>query len=95
MAVLVGLLQVELGIPGNRSLKGKRRVLNSIKERVRAQFNVSIAEVDLNDTWDAALLAVSCAANEAQIIHQRLTKVVRAIERSRDIVLVDYAIEIL
>ena len=59
MAVLVGLLQIELCIPGNRSLKGKRRVLNSVKERIRSQFNVSIAEVGLNDVWDAALLGVS------------------------------------
>ena len=95
MAVLVGLMQVELGIPGNRSLKGKRRVLNSIKSRVRSQFNVSIAEVDLNDVWDAALLGVSCVANQVQIIHQTLSKVVTAIERIREITLVDYAIEIL
>jgi len=95
MAVLVGLLQIELGIAGNRSLKGKRRVLNSVKERVRSQFNVSIAEVELNDVWDAALLAVSCVANEAQLIHQTLSKVVASVERVRDITLVDYAIEIL
>ena len=95
MAVVVGLLQVELGIPGNRSLKGKRRVLNSVKERVRSQFNVSIAEVELNDVWDAALLGVSCVANQSQPVHQTLSKVVSAMERCRDVTLVDYAIEIL
>ncbi len=95
MAVVVGLLQVELGIPGNRSLKGKRRVLNSVKERVRSQFNVSIAEVELNDVWDAALLGVSCVANQSQPVHQTLSKVVSTMERCRDVTLVDYAIEIL
>ena len=95
MAVLVGLLQIELCIPGNRSLKGKRRVLNSVKERIRSQFNVSIAEVGLNDVWAAALLGVSCVANQAQLIHQILSKVVAAVERVRDITLVDYAIDIL
>jgi uncharacterized protein YlxP (DUF503 family) len=94
MATLVGLLQIELRIPGNRSLKGKRRVLKSIKDRVRSRFNVSVAEVDLNDVWDAALLAVTCAANESPIIHQVLSKVVDAIERNHDVVVVDYAIEI-
>ena len=95
MAVLVGLLQIELGIPGNRSLKGKRRVLKSLKERIRSKFNVSIAEVELNDVWDAAVLAVSCVANQSQLIHQTLSKVVAAVERVHDITLVDYAIEIL
>jgi len=95
MAVIVGLLQIELGLPGNRSLKGKRRVLNSLKERVRSQFNVSIAEIDLNDVWDAALLGISCVANHAQHVHQTLSKVVATVERFREITLVDYAIEIL
>lgn len=94
MATLVGLLQIELSIPYNRSLKGKRRVLKSIKARVRSRFNVSVAEVDLNDVWDAAILAVTCAANQSSIIHQVLSKVVDAIERTHDVVVVDYAIEI-
>lgn len=94
MATLVGLLQIELGIPGNRSLKGKRRVLNSMKDRLRSKFNVSVAEVDMNDVWDGALLAVTCAANRSPVIHQVLSKVVDAVDHNHEVVVVDYAIEI-
>ncbi|MCD6288627.1 MAG: DUF503 domain-containing protein [Candidatus Hydrogenedentes bacterium] len=95
MATLIGLLQIELAIPGNRSLKDKRRVIASIKGRIRSKFNVSVAEVDLNDVWDAALLAVTCVANESAVIHQMLSKVVDTIESHHEVAIVDYVIEIL
>ena len=95
MATLIGLLQIELAIPGNRSLKDKRRVITSIKGRIRSKFNVSVAEVDLNDVWDAALLAVTCVANESAVIHQMLSKVVDTIENHHEVAIVDYVIEIL
>ena len=49
--MVIGTCTIELHIPGNGSLKGKRRVIKSIIARVHSEFNVSIAEVDNQDLW--------------------------------------------
>ena len=49
--MVIGTCTIELHIPGNGSLKGKRRVIKSIIARVHNEFNVSIAEVDNQDLW--------------------------------------------
>lgn len=62
--MVVGLCTVELFIAESRSLKDKRQVLHSLKDRLRGKFNVSIAEVDAQDLWQKAVLAMACVANE-------------------------------
>ena len=59
----VGVLQFTLTIPHAASLKDKRRVVKSIKDRTRRKFNVSIAEVDDLDEWTVGTLAVVMASN--------------------------------
>ena len=49
----VGVCRIDLELPGSRSLKDKRRAVRSIVDRVRSRFNVAIAEVDRNDSWQA------------------------------------------
>jgi uncharacterized protein YlxP (DUF503 family) len=88
--VVVGLLQVELTIPSADSLKAKRMVLRSLKDRIRKNFNVSIAEVDDNDQWQSAVLAVALVSNDKRFANQVLSKVVDFIESSRDLVVDDY-----
>ncbi len=88
--MVVGLLQVELTIPSADSLKAKRIVLRSVKDRIRKNFNVSIAEVDDNDRWQSAVLAVALVSNDKRFANQVLSKVVDFIESSRDLVVDDY-----
>ena len=88
--MVVGLLQVELTIPSADSLKAKRMVLRSLKDRIRKNFNVSIAEVDDNDLWQSAVLAVALVSNDKRFANQVLSKVVDFIESSRDLVVDDY-----
>ena len=57
--MIVGIRAWELSLPGCHSLKDKRRVIKSLKDRLHARFNVSAAEVDHQDTWQRAALAVS------------------------------------
>jgi uncharacterized protein YlxP (DUF503 family) len=90
LIVVVGLLQVELTIPSADSLKAKRMVLRSIKDRIRKNFNVSIAEVEDNDQWQSAVLAVALVSNDKRFANQVLSKVVDFIESSRDLVVDDY-----
>lgn len=93
--MIIGTCQVDLLIPENRSLKGKRRVLKSIKDRVRSRFNVSIAEVDHHEEWQRATLGIACVSNDIRLVDSVLNKVVNLIETSSDATLMDYQIEIL
>ena len=92
----VGVATIELHIPGNGSLKGKRAVIRPIISRLRNQCNVSVAEVDAQDMYQRAVLAVSCVSADAGYAHALLMKVVEAVENMRhDAEVVDYTIELL
>jgi len=92
----VGVCTIYLRIPANHSLKGKRRVLKSLIARVRRDFNVSIAEVDQQDAWQAATLSVACVSADSAYAHGLLTKVVESISAYRlDAEILDFEIEIL
>lgn len=92
----VGVLKVTLRIPGNQSLKGKRQVVRSLVDRVRGRFNVAIAEVDDQDLWQTACLAVSCVGSDAATVNQVLSRVARFISLNPgDSEVLDYEMEIL
>ena len=88
--MVVGILQLELTIPSANSLKDKRQVLRSVKDRLRRSFNVSVAEVGDNDQWRSAVLAVVVASNDRGFANKVLSKIVDVVSDSRDIVLEDY-----
>jgi hypothetical protein len=78
--LVVGVLELTLYLPENHSLKGKRAVLRSIKSRVQAKFNVSIAEVDEQDTWQTIVLGVAQIGNERDHVDRCLRSVSEFIE---------------
>jgi uncharacterized protein len=88
--MVAGVLQIELTIPAADSSKAKRMVIKSLKDRIRRNFNVSVAEVDDNDRWQSAVLAVVVASNERRFANQVLSKVVDFITESRGLVVEDY-----
>lgn len=91
----VGLLTLHLQMPGNHSLKDKRRILQSLMARLRRDFNVSVAEIKENDRWQSAILGIACVANDADYAQGVLLNVVKSVEnRPRDAQVVDYQIEL-
>ncbi|MBI2902951.1 MAG: DUF503 domain-containing protein [Candidatus Methylomirabilis oxyfera] len=90
----VGTCRLELHISGNSSLKGKRRVVKSIKDRVQGRFNVSIAEVDRLDDWQRATLGIACVSNDPRFVDEILSKVVNLIEADADARIIDYEIDL-
>ena len=93
--MVVGICTIELELPGNTSLKGKRAVLKSVMARVRNEFNVSIAEVGDNDRWQSAVLGVATVSNAPAYAEGLLNRVVQWIEGNRlDVTLVDYDMEL-
>jgi uncharacterized protein len=92
----VGVCTIELRLPGNDSLKGKRRILKSIIRRIGQEFNVSIAEVEAQDIWQRAVLGVSGVSSSAEYVHGQMERVVDWIEAHRpDVEILEYHIELL
>src|SRR6266849_1625608 len=71
-SMVVGVLQLTLFLPENHSLKGKRQVLRSIKDRVRNKFNVSIAESDGHDFWQRAELGICQVGSDRAFVDSAL-----------------------
>ena len=92
----VGLLTIELYVPGITSLKEKRGVVKPLIARLRKEFNVSVAEIDDNDQLGHAVLGVACVSPSADYAHGLLTRVAESVAEWRlDAELVDYRIELL
>ena len=93
--MVIGVCTVFLRIPANQSLKGKRQVLQAIIGRVRRDFNVSVAEVDRQECWQAATLGIACVSNDSAYAHGLLARVVEAISAYRvDAEVIDFSVEI-
>jgi hypothetical protein len=73
--VVVGVLRLVLYLPENHSLKGKRSVLRSIKQRVANKFNVSIAECEDHDSWQRVTLGIAQVGNERDHVDRSLREV--------------------
>ncbi|VAX22404.1 hypothetical protein MNBD_NITROSPINAE01-515 [hydrothermal vent metagenome] len=80
--MVVGILTVKLGIPGARSLKEKRKVVRSVKDRVKAKFNASIAEVANHDLHQTATLGVSVVSADAPHADSQLQKILSLINET-------------
>ena len=94
-AARVALGMMELHLPDVDSLKGKRHVLKGLKERVRARFEVSVAEVDHQDTWQRATLALAYVSNDARHANEVVSKAMDCIEDHVEGMVPDTTVEIL
>lgn len=93
--MVVGILQVELEIDGCESLKEKRRVIASVKDRLHHEHQVSVAEVAQHDNREVAVLGIAMASSDARYCQSVLDSIVHKLGRHRDCVLGDYRTEIL
>ena len=91
--MVIGVCKVMLSIDGAFSLKEKRHIIKSLVERLKARFNASVAEVDLNDKWKNAAIGISCVSNEAGHADSMMANMVNFIENDGRAVLVDYSTE--
>lgn len=93
--MIVGSLLLQLRLPGNQSLKGKRQVVKSLIARLHNRYNVAAAEVDDNDRWQVASIGVVCVSNNAAHANEILENVVAFVESDRlDLEVIDYSIEV-
>ncbi len=92
---VIALCTIDLIIHDSNSLKRKRRVLKSIRDRLRQKFNVSVAELDYQDLWQRALLGVASVGNDRAFLHRVLEQAVAMVEGMHLAEVVDYQIEML
>lgn len=78
--MFVGVARVTLQIPDSGSLKSKRQILRRVTDRVKARFNVSVAEVDDNDLWQKATLALAVVGNDQRHVNEQLDKILHHVE---------------
>ena len=89
----IGLLHMEFSIPGSRSLKEKRRAMNSLKGKLRSRYNCSVAEVGFKDKWARSQLAVCVISDESAHVHSQLSEIVRFSSNHHAAEMIDYQIE--
>jgi hypothetical protein len=91
--MVVASLTLAFLVPGSQSLKEKRHVVKSVKDRIRSRFNVSVAEVDFQDLWQRGTLGVAVAATDGYSARRALEEVVRFVRQDARLLLLDEIIE--
>lgn len=91
----IGILSIKLVLRHSHSLKDKRRVLNSLKDRVRQSFNVSFSETEALDHCQYCILAAAMVSNNKRHVNGSLSTLVNFIRTFPQVELVDYELELL
>jgi uncharacterized protein YlxP (DUF503 family) len=93
--MVVGTLRIEFRIQDNHSLKGKRKIVRSLVDRVKHKFNASVAEVGSNDHWQRIELGITTVGNDRRHIDSSLSNILGFIESSYLAEIVDVQTEVL
>jgi len=91
----VGLLTLELHIPDAQSLKDKRQVVRSLKDRLRRHFNVAVAEMEYQDVWSRSIIGVVTLSTAEQHVEESLQLVLEEASRQLGRMLVNHVVEML
>jgi uncharacterized protein len=78
--MFVCVARLNLAIPESGSLKAKRQVLRRIIDRLKARFNVAVAEVDSNDLWQKATIGLAVVANERRQVNEQMDTIIHSVE---------------
>ena len=89
----VGILSFEMHIPDSQSLKSKRQVLKSLKDRIHARFNASVSEIGELDKWQRTLFGVCMIGNDKRRLDEKLQGILSLVESVRDIQLLHHQID--
>ena len=76
----VGVCSIKFYVHGNHSLKGKRRIIRTIKDRVKNKFNISVAEVGDQDIWQNIQLGIAAVHSDGPYLEGQLQQVVHFID---------------
>ena len=92
--MIVGICQLKISIYEAHSLKEKRRILKSLKEKLKNKFNISIAEVGENEKWQTSIIGISIVSNNKKIIESSFDKILNFVETFYELEIIDKYVEI-
>ena len=92
--MIIVAAMITLLIPENDSLKGKRRVVKSLIERVRHKFEAAVAEVGDNDLWQKAKIGVALVGNDSHLLEARLQQIMKFMENLHLAEIIDSQVEL-
>jgi len=93
--MFVGIVRIELHVPGASSLKEKRSVVRALKERIRHRVQAAVAEVDHQDLWQRAALGVAVVSGERRQVSEMLDAVRQIVERQVEAQVLDWQEQLL
>lgn len=93
MSLKVGVMQVSIYIQGATSLKEKRMVIKSIKDKISHRFNVSIDEVDYLDKWQRSVLAIAQVGHDLGAIERNMNQIYQVLLQNYSIQVLDKVVE--
>ncbi len=93
--MIVGTCMLKINIFEADSLKDKRHIIKAIIGRLQSRFNISIAEVDLNDSWQSSVIGFACVTNNTSHANEVISNVIKFIDNDSRVEIVDTIIEIL
>ncbi len=92
--MIIAAARLTLIIPENDSLKGKRKVVKSLIEKVRHKFDAAVAEVGDNDLWQKAQIGIALVGNDSQLLESRLQQITKFIENQYLTEIIDSQVEL-
>ena len=91
--MVIGVLQVQMHLPSAGSLKGKRKILKSLKDRLKNKFNLSVAELEYQDLWQSSTIGMAIISNDKQFANSVLSKATDLVNNQPEIIVIDIQME--
>jgi uncharacterized protein YlxP (DUF503 family) len=92
--LVVGVCTLEFHVPGCSSLKEKRFVLRSLKDRLRQRLNLAVSECGHQDLWQRSRFCLVTVSNDSKVVHSVLSKACNLVEKDRRVELLDVHVEL-
>ncbi len=93
--MVVGILELEMRLSSSNSLKDKRSILKSLISRIRNNFNVSVSEIGYQDVWQSTIVGIAFITTEKSFAQRVLSRIMKFVEKERNISLIDSRMEVL
>ncbi len=87
--MFVGALKIEILIPGSNNLKDKRKIVKSLKDKIRYNYNVSVAEIDYQEKWQRATIGFSVVNERRGEIEILIEKIKKTIEENFEVIILN------
>lgn len=80
--MIIGFLSLEIHFPYTQSLKEKRKILNSFRDRIKQKYNVAFAELDYQNKWQRTKIGVVTLNSQRSIVEQVLNRILADAEEN-------------